>query len=313
MVVAARLAWARRLIQQGTLARLSVSAATKKGMGKLKITIHHKEAPTSQLVRTLLLDMLEAVILQADRLVCVDRGHRHATTNISEVSVWLSPIGAQEVEEKEKEQEKENDGTAEEPMAAAEITTADKVFHKREPGQADNEAAEQDDKESSEETLDIAEHSGAKSQADAPDEPAQGEPDAELAGGSDSSSSEAREDEGSSQQEHSDMEAEKEREESEIKEEEEEEDRNRNIALGGLEHALSKLDDAITSLQEELGYKRHLVQRLRNLCEDDTDEDEDLQKEIDVAESLTRGVEQLQTMQRMAMTEMRSFLEEGEG
>jgi len=52
---------------------------------------------------------------------------------------------------------------------------------------------------------------------------------------------------------------------------------------------------------------------LRNLCEDDTDEDEDLQKEIDVAESLTRGVEQLQTMQRMAMTEMQSFLEESEG
>ena len=147
MVVAARLVWSRRLIQQGTLARLSVSAATKKGMGKLNITIHHSEEPTSQLVRTLLLDMLEVVILQADRFVCVDRGHRHATTNVSEVSVWLSPIGAQEVQEKEKEQENATDSTVEEQIVAAELTMAGEVFHTREPGRADNEAAEQDGKE----------------------------------------------------------------------------------------------------------------------------------------------------------------------
>ena len=90
MVVANRLAWARRLIAQGVPAFITTGSAAIAGKAKEKIIIDHNGATASLLQRALLLDSLDAISWRASRVIAVDRGHRHASTGKSEICIWLT-------------------------------------------------------------------------------------------------------------------------------------------------------------------------------------------------------------------------------
>ena len=94
MVVAGRLAWARRQIEQGTPAHISAGSAATRGRAKVKIVVQHGGVATSPIARTLLLDALDSVAWRAARVVAVDRGHRHSSTGASEINIWFSPAAA---------------------------------------------------------------------------------------------------------------------------------------------------------------------------------------------------------------------------
>ena len=94
MVVAGRLAWARRLIAQGTPAHISVGSAAALDRGKAKLVIEHAGAPTSPMARALLIDTLDSLAWRASIVRTVDRGHKHSTGS-SEICIWFTALPTQ--------------------------------------------------------------------------------------------------------------------------------------------------------------------------------------------------------------------------
>ena len=89
MVVAGRIAWARRAILIGVPAQIGISCAADGGRAKLRIRLHHGLAATSPVVREVLRQQLDLIEGMVRRYVAVDRGHHHTGANVSEFSIWL--------------------------------------------------------------------------------------------------------------------------------------------------------------------------------------------------------------------------------
>ena len=92
MVVQARLEWIRRLIASGAHAQVVISSAAENGKGKFKIIVAHGMPPTPPVVREILTAQIDHLLSQSRWYIAVDRGHRHASTNTSEVNIWLAPF-----------------------------------------------------------------------------------------------------------------------------------------------------------------------------------------------------------------------------
>ena len=90
MVVLGRLQWVRQSIMAGVSTQIMISSASAMGRGKAKILVKHSDPPISDVVQSILLAQLDCLIAIAHHFVVVDRGHRHAGSNMSEVILWFA-------------------------------------------------------------------------------------------------------------------------------------------------------------------------------------------------------------------------------
>ena len=97
MSVRARLLWARDLVARNTRAHLALASAAEHGRGKVKLLLHHSESFSSPVPQSLILGALDYLIGQEPHFVTVDRGHKHESSNTSEVCIWLSSRDADDL------------------------------------------------------------------------------------------------------------------------------------------------------------------------------------------------------------------------
>ena len=90
MVVAARLDWMKLCITNGMHVRLAISPAAYPSKCKITATVEPSRPRLQDAAKSTMLQMLDAITAACALHVVVDRGHKHSSSNSSEVAFWLT-------------------------------------------------------------------------------------------------------------------------------------------------------------------------------------------------------------------------------